>query len=145
MRTNDPAKPTQPQENDPTATSDGRCGSGRPPYDIADRAAVFADRCVQAALALPDNGVAWELQRQFVRAAGSVGANLAETKGAFTKREFNHKVSISLREAHEVLYWLQRIANADLIPPERLARLIEEANEIVSILTVILKRARTQE
>lgn len=115
-----------------------------PPYDIAERAAIFADRCVRAALALPNNGVAWELQRQSVRAAGSVGANLAETKGALTKPEFNHKVSISLRESHETLYWLQRIANADLLPTQGLQPLINEANEIVSILTTILKRARGQ-
>ena len=127
------------------APNDGSAATAPPPYDIAERAALFADRCVQVALALPDNGIAWELQRQLARSGASVGANLAETKGAFTKREFSHKVSISLREAHETLYWLQRIANADLIPPERLERLIEEANEIVSILTTILKRARTQQ
>ncbi len=145
MRTDKLAKPTRPQESGPATIGNDRCGPGRPPYDIAERAAVFADRCVRAALALPDNGVAWELQRQLVRAAASIGANLAETKGAFTKREFSHKGSISLREAHETLYWLQRIANADLVPPERLQRLIEEASEIVSILTAILKRARGQQ
>jgi four helix bundle protein len=117
----------------------------KPPFDIADRSAVFADRCIQAALAFPKNGVSWELQRQFVRASGSVGANLAEAKGALTKPEFNNKVSIALKEAHETLYWLQRVSNAQLVPPERLARLIDEANEIVSILTTILKRARGQE
>ncbi len=91
---------------------------------------------------MPNNGVAWELQRQFVRSSGSVGANLAEAKGILTKPEFNHKVSISLREAHETLFWLRRISNAELLSPSSLAALIDEANEIVSILTAILKRAR---
>ena len=117
----------------------------KPPYDIAERAAVFADRCVQVALALPDNGVAWELQRQLARSGASVGANLAERKGVLSKPEFNHKVSISLREAHETVYWLERIANAGLIPPQRLEPLMKEANEVVSILTTMLKSARRKQ
>ena len=117
----------------------------KPPYDIAERAAAFADRCIRVALALPDNGVAWELQRQLARSGASVGANLAERKGVLSKPEFNHKVSISLREAHETVYWLERIANADLIPPQRLEPLMKEADEIVSILTTMLKSARRKQ
>ena len=127
-----------------TATRQDRPG-GAPPFDIAERAALFADRCVKAALALPDNGVAWELQRQFVRSSASVGANLAEAKGVHTKPEFRQKVSIALREAHETLYWLERIANAQLIASHRLEPLIREADEIVSVLTAILKSARSKQ
>lgn len=116
----------------------------RPPFDIGDRAAMFADRCIRAALALPDNGVAWELQKQFVRSSSSIGANLAEAKGVHTRPEFKQRVSIALREAHETLFWLERIANAELIPSNRLSAIIEEANEIVSILTAILKSTRRQ-
>ena len=95
-------------------------------------------------MALPNNGVAWELQRQLVRSSGSVGANLAERKGVLTKPEFNHKVSISLREAHETLYWLKRIANAKLLQRQRLDGLLGELNEVISILTTMLKRGRDQ-
>ncbi|MCP4247173.1 MAG: four helix bundle protein [bacterium] len=119
-------------------------GADRPPSDIVERAALFADRCIRAAQALPDNGVAWELQRQLVRSSGSVGANLAERKGVLSKPEFNHKVSVSLREAHETLYWLDRINNAELLPRQRLQPLMDEGNEIVSILTATLKKGRDQ-
>jgi hypothetical protein len=33
---------------------------------------------------LPQNGVSWELARHLVRSAGSVGANLQESKGVLT-------------------------------------------------------------
>ena len=36
-------------------------------------------------MALPDNGVAWELQKQLARSGASVGANLAERKGVLSK------------------------------------------------------------
>jgi len=116
-----------------------------PPYDIAERSALFADRCIEASFAMPDNGVAWELQRQFVRASASIGANLAEAKGVLTKRDFSHKVSLSLKEAHETLFWLRRITNARLIPLESTSGLIGEADELIRILTAILKRARSNE
>jgi four helix bundle protein len=119
-------------------------GPEQPPFDIDERAALFADRCIKVALVLPGNSVAWELARQLVRSAGSVGANLAESKGAISKRDFQHKVSIALREARETLYWLERIGNAELIRRDRPEPLIGEANEVVSILTVILRKARAR-
>ncbi len=122
--------------------AEGDTAKVTPPYDIVERTALFADRCIQVALALPDNGVAWELQKQLARSGASVGANLAERKGVLSKPEFNHKVSVSLREAHETVYWLERIVRADMIPEQQLRPLLNEANEIVSILTVMLKNAR---
>ena len=122
----------------------GRSGLEKPPYDIFARTAQFADRCIRLSLALPQNGVAWELQRQLVRSSGSVGANLAERKGVVSKPEFNYKVSIALREAHETAYWLNRIGNAELVPRGRLEALINEADEIVRILTTMLKTGRGQ-
>lgn len=58
--------------------------AARPPFDIHDRTGLFADRCIRAAMQLPQNGVSWELARQLVRSAGSVGANLQESKGVLT-------------------------------------------------------------
>jgi len=93
-------------------------------------------------MSLPNNGVAWELSRQLVRSAGSVGANIEECKGAISKPQFRHKVSISLAEARETLYWINRVANGELLPRKRLTNLIKEADEIVSVLTTILKNSR---
>lgn len=88
--------------------------------------------------------MAWELQRQMVRAAASIGANLAERRGVITRSEFTYKASLALREAHETCYWLTRIVNADLLPEARLAPLMEEGHQIVSILTATVKKPRSQ-
>ncbi|MFQ5490068.1 MAG: four helix bundle protein [Phycisphaerae bacterium] len=124
------------------------CGSRvshRPPFDITARAGIFADRCIQVALALPGNGVAWELQKQFVRSSASIGANLAERKGVISKSEFSYKLSVSLREAHETLYWLDRIVNAGMMSSDLVEDLIGEGDELVSILTAMLKQSRNQD
>ena len=118
--------------------------AGKPPYDITERSAAFADRCIRVALALPNNGVAWELQKQLARASASVGANLSERKGVLSKAELDYKLSVALREAHETLYWLRRIANSTLLPLKQLEPLTVEADEIVRILTSMLKAARAQ-
>ncbi|MCH8852948.1 MAG: four helix bundle protein [Planctomycetes bacterium] len=47
-----------------------------------------------------------------------------------------------MREARETSYWLMRIRDNDLLKPERIGNLIEESNEIVAILTSIVKNSR---
>ena len=59
-----------------------------------------------------------------------------------TKRDFAHRMSVALREARETLFWLERVRNNELLKPERLVELIEEGDQIVAILTTIVKNAR---
>ena len=77
---------------------------------------------------------------QLVDAAMSVGANLEEARGAQSKADFHAKVRISLKEARESHFWLRLLAKSESIPMKRVAPLIQEANEIVAILTTIAKK-----
>lgn len=106
------------------------------------------DRTIQMALALPRNVAGYEIGRQVVRSSGSVGANLEEGQATLSCSEFAYRVSISLREARETLYWIRRIAANELLPRERLHELLGEWDELVAILTSIqlkLKRQRRDE
>jgi four helix bundle protein len=51
---------------------------------------------------------------------------------------------ISLREARETHYWLRLLNAADILSERQLAPLLDEANQIVSILTTIVKNTKTQ-
>ena len=112
--------------------------------DIRERSAAFCDRCIQVVLHLPDNGVCWEIGRQLTRSSGSVGANIEEAQGTTSRSDFAYRMSVALREARETYYWLQRVRNNRLLQPERLGPLLGESNEIVAILTTIVKNARKQ-
>ncbi len=77
-----------------------------------------------------------------MRAGSSVGANVEEAQAASTKREFTRRMEIAQSEARETLYWLRLIAECGLVGKRRLAALLDEADELVRIITTIAKRSR---
>ncbi len=113
-----------------------------PPYDICERTGLLCNQCIQVALALQNNGVCWEIAKQLTRSGGSVGANIEEAQATTTKADFIYRMSVALREARETSFWLKRIRDNDLLKPERLGDLIDESEEIVAILTSIVKNSR---
>ena len=58
------------------------------------------------------------------------------------ERIFTHKYGIALKEARETLYWLKLIARSDLLPSTRLAELTRECDEIIAVLTTIIKKTK---
>ena len=110
--------------------------------DLAARTKSFARRIIRLFVALPREPVAQVLGRQALRAGTSIGANYREADRARSKAEFISKVGDCLKEADETLYWLELLSDEEIVATSRLAPLIQEANELVSILVTISKRAR---
>jgi len=77
---------------------------------------------------------------QLVDAATSIGSNLQEGKGAQSRADFHAKVRIALKEARESHYWLRLFSTSGMVSDSRLASLLQEASEIVAILTTIAKK-----
>jgi len=71
-----------------------------------------------------------------------MGANYREATRARSKAEFISKIGDCLKEADETLYWLELLSEEQVVAAKKLAPLIQEANELVSILVTISKRAR---
>jgi four helix bundle protein len=115
----------------------------QPPRDIRQRTFEFACAIVTFCRAL---GVAPGAQRhiagQLLNAGTSVGANVEEAKAAYSRRDFIAKNSIALKEARESLYWLRIIKTCALTTPESVAPLLDEASQLVAILTATVKTAR---
>jgi four helix bundle protein len=110
--------------------------------DIRDRAFEFACRIVRLHRTLIRKGpTARRLAAQLLDAGTSVGSNLEEAEAGQSRADFISKCRISLKEARESRYWLRLFAATDLVPPKRLVSLIQEAHEIVAILTTIVKKA----
>jgi four helix bundle protein len=82
------------------------------------------------------------LTSQLVRAAVSVGSNAEEAAGAQTRPDFLTKISIALKEARESHFLLRVIRFSGLDESDELAGLIQEANELVSILTASVKTTK---
>jgi len=101
-------------------------------------------RIVKLVNSLPRSVAGSIVARQIMRAGSSIGANAEEARGSSSKREFAHRMSIALSEARETLYWLRLVAESDMLKKGRLDSLIQEADELVRILTTIVKRSRTR-
>lgn len=111
--------------------------------DIRERTFEFARRVVKLCQMLDQTpGVSRTLANQLLRSASSVGANVEEGQASQSRADFISKYSIACKEARESHYWLRLLAAADVTDADRLAPLIEEANQLVAILTTIVKRTR---
>ena len=88
--------------------------------DIAERLLNLAARIIKLADALPKSSASKHICLQVVRSGTSAGANYEEARGAESKKDFLHKLGISLKELRETRYWLKLIVQAELLPPNKL-------------------------
>lgn len=98
---------------------------------------VLAIRLYQTLGSMKD-GAAWIIGKQFLRSATSVGANIAEAKGAESPADFTHKCGIAEKEARETAYWLALLEKAEMLPPEQLAGIKQEVHEITAIIVSMI-------
>ena len=87
-------------------------------------------------------GVSRTLATQLLRSGTSIGANVEESQAAQSRADFLSKLSIACKEARETHYWLRLLAASDIVAEILLTELINEANQLVAILTTITKRTR---
>jgi four helix bundle protein len=111
------------------------------PRDIQERTFEFAVRVLKMTKYLSRNSINNTLINQIVRSATSIGANIEEAQGAHTKSDFSHCMNIAKKEARETFYWLRLIREMDLSIAKRLGPLLIENEEIVKILTTIVKNS----
>ena len=82
------------------------------------------------------------ISKQLVRSGTSIGANVEEATAAQSKKDFVAKMSISSKEARETNYWLRLIRDTSIIDNNDLTDLLRESEEIIKILTSIIKTAQ---
>ena len=82
------------------------------------------------------------LSKQLVRSGTSIGANVEEATAAQSRRDFISKMSISSKEARETNYWLRLLRDSKLCGNIDFSNLIKESEEIIAILTSIVKTSQ---
>jgi four helix bundle protein len=116
----------------------------KPVREIKARAFDFACRIIRLhQFSVKQRGTSRSLAGQILRAGTSVGANLEEAHAAQSKSDFVAKSCIALKEGRETHYWLRLLIACELAPAKRLGPLVREADELVAIMTVIVKKARS--
>ena len=111
------------------------------PEDLEDRLIDFAVRIGEVADALPDNRLGRHIADQIVRSGTSPAPNYSEGCAAESRRDFAHKLSISLKELRETKTWLRLIRKAELLPAHRLQAITDEADQLCAILSTSIHTA----
>lgn len=81
----------------------------------------------------------YELMTQLIRAGTSIGANVEEALAGQSKKDFFAKMCIASKEAREANYWLRLIKDSKLVKSERIEGLLDASEELIRILTSIVK------
>jgi len=88
---------------------------------------------------LPKNTTGWAISKQLIRSGTSVGANYRASCRARSTAEFIAKLGVVIEEADESAFWLELIIESDLMRAELVNPLIDETNEIISIIVSSVK------
>ena len=109
--------------------------------DLKERSFEFAKRIIFFCQKLEQSpGVPRTISNQLLKSGTSVGANIEEAHGSQSKADFTAKMYISCKEARETNYWLRLLIETKKISEKQLADLLDESNQLIAILTSIVKK-----
>ncbi|HEY7287217.1 MAG TPA: four helix bundle protein [Vicinamibacterales bacterium] len=117
----------------------------RPGQNIRERSFVFGCRVITfAGILYREGGIARAMALQLLRAGTGLYPMLEEAGAAESTRDFISKCNIGLKEVREA-HGRLRFHEACGIGPTAEARALRaEANELISIVTVIVRNTRTR-
>ena len=107
---------------------------------IEDKSKKFAIRTIKLYQYLCDNKKEFVLSKQLLRSGTSIGANIAEAECAISKKDFNNKMYISLKECAESIYWLELLKETDYINSQEYGSMFSDCYELKKMLSAITKR-----
>ncbi len=110
--------------------------------DLKSRTKVFALRVIRLYSALPKTTEAQIMGKQLFRSGTSVGAHYRESIRARSDAEFISKLEGGLQELEESCYWMELLMEAKIVPEKKLGKLLEEAMELMAILTTCAKNTK---
>ena len=109
---------------------------------LKDRTKRFALQVIRLCRVLPRSQESSIITSQLLRSATSVGANYRAVCRARSTADFVSKLGIVLEEADETLFWIELLVESGAAPPDKIALVRKEANELVSIFVASLRTAK---
>lgn len=111
---------------------------------MKDRTRAFALRVVKLVEALPEARTAAVLGKQLLRCGTAVGANYRAACRARTRKDFIAKLGVVEEECDETMYWIELLVETGIVGADRVAALLKEADELLSIIVATIKKARPE-
>ena len=117
-------------------------GNAMTPEIMKDRTKKFAKEIIFLCRKLPKNREGYLIGNQIFKSATSVASNYRAACRGTSKAEFIAKMGIVEEEADETLFWLEVIEGVGIFKRESILSLMQEGNEILSIVVSSINTAR---
>ena len=109
---------------------------------IQNKSMEFAVRIVGLYKYLCENKKEYVMSKQILRSGTSIGANVAEAKCAFSRKEFLSKTYIAFKECAETKFWLELLQKTEFISIDEYTSITGDCDELYRILSSITKTIR---
>lgn len=111
---------------------------------IAEKSFAFAVRIVKLSQYIENNHKEYILSKQVLRSGKSIGANIEEAIGGYSRKDFAAKMSISYKETRETKYWLKLLRSTEYINENIFQSLYKDADEIGKVLYRVIKNTKSK-
>ena len=105
---------------------------------VREKSYAFALKIIQLYKEMYKTGE-YTISNQLLRSGTSIGANVEEATAGQSRKDFLAKMSIASKEARETNYWLRLLRDSELYPSVDVSDLLADSDELVKILTSIVK------
>ena len=109
------------------------------PSPLRTKSRNFAIRIIKLYQTLRTEKKEYIISNQILKSGTSIGANIAESECAFSKKDFLAKVYIALKECNETLYWLDLLHETGYLTEEGFRSLWMDCNELRKMLSATTK------
>ncbi len=110
---------------------------------LKDKSFLFSVEIVKLCKAL-QNEKEYILSKQLLRSGTAIGALIREAEFAQSKADFINKLSVSLKEANETVYWIELLLETNYIQINKGLEVKKQALELVSLLVASIKTLKAK-
>src|SRR5215216_4827935 len=97
----------------------------------------FSVSIVNLVRKFPKTTDAYIISKQLLRCGTSVGANVEEAVGGFSRNDFIYKINLALKECRESHYWIRLIKDTSILNSNDTEEILNLCDELRKILTSI--------
>lgn len=109
--------------------------------ELEERLIDFAVMVIGVVEVLPSSKAGNHIGGYMIRSGTSPAPNYGEARSAESRRDFIHKMKISLKELRETIIWLKIISRKQLVDDTLVSRVIAECDELIAIFIASTRTA----
>jgi four helix bundle protein len=109
---------------------------------LKEKSFAFAVRIIKLYKYLKSKHNEYILSRQIIRSGTSIGALIRESENAESKKDFIHKLNISLKETDETQYWLALLYETEFMTKEMFDSINTDVEELIKLLVASVKTSK---